>query len=500
MQNIVYRPPGVVGGALPIVGLVGKYAYDQAKERFWRGVASKTKELVDTGLDTAEEFVRAQFNKKRKGKRKERSKGLYGSGSRMASRSKSSSKATKRTRKASKQKKTKKARHAVTKRGSNGGRGGGKTSRRSFRRRKSGGFKRKRRAPPQYKGVIESRDTVTDAQCVYFGHTIARRQVQQGLCCAIVARLAEKSGYPIRQWDDPNELSPLGFAGNNARLYMDLVYYTSVKEGTFSMQRIPILGTATWMDMATALRGAFATVQAIAGSENFRYHMVNLVPQLEDSTVVTYQLPRLGYVQLSSLICSIKMKSKLTYQNQTPAGVSGDPMYETTAIGNNPLTGYSYRNKKWSAGFHRKFKEFNGDDVDEAKFSLLPDPTTGFIQKAGGTDYPSQYFNKPPPPNEFYAKGKKEIISPGVVKEDILHFKAKIGFYQLLQRYPDLWDSISVFPSKVENFGNSSMLALEKVVDTGSEVDISVGYQVEQTYTVSVYEKRNMTRNNVVVN
>lgn len=342
---------------------------------------------------------------------------------------------------------------------------------------------------------------MTDLECVYFGHSIARLQVQRGVCCAIVAKLAEKCGYPIKQWDDPNNITPLGFAGNNARLYLDIIYYTSVADGDTNRERIEILDTYSWLQMAEALRGGFQTIAAISGSENYRYRSVDVVPQLEDDITVIYELPRMGHVVLDSLVLNIKMKSKLTFQNQTAGGTTGNAQYESTGVASNPLVGYNYRNKKWSAGFQRKFKMYNGDDVDEAKFTFLPSVTTGLIHKAGGDTYTeSAYFCKPPPPNEFFAKGKKELVGPGVVKEDVLYFKSRIGYMQLLQRYPDLWRTTAVSPGKVENFGASSMFALEKVVDSGTEIYISVGYQVEQTYSVAIYEKKTMTRNNVVVN
>jgi len=339
--------------------------------------------------------------------------------------------------------------------------------------------------------IQEVRKTVSNPECVYFGHTVSTGPLLGVIAKAITARLAVQLGATIRDWTDTLVVQ---LAGDH---HIEYIKYNSPDVGGITTHQQSFAETLTWELVAGTIQNLLA--YTAAADRPFMIKWYDLLPNPVTPATPFYLLR--ATVNCSDLRLHFDMTSKLKFQNQTPAGTSESGRFETTDIGANPLVGMKYNNKKWANGFVRKNRGLTEDATTATNFSIMAEANTGFLS----TDltFPTNtgdYFQKPPPAREFAATGSKVRMSPGEVGYSVQKFSCSISLLNLHIKWPVLLSNdTSVDMKVIAPFGFAELYSFEKTIDSGSEAPVSIGVQLDQTYRCYVTTIRPPINNKVFV-
>lgn len=301
----------------------------------------------------------------------------------------------------------------------------------------------------------------------YIGHSIATNQVWRSVTRAIVKALYIQAGITFTNWNDGAPYS--GKIGT---------YYVSNPSSATSISGFETTVTSgdTYIAIADALLASWRS--AFSGSI---YHEFVRFYLTDESNTVSVQVAQ---IMAKHFYIDFSMSSRLAVQNRT-LSQSGDDV--DTDITNNPLIGKVYGVTKHWANYIEPNDRTSGDMVGK----FVADANNGtLLIKSSDTN--SLQMKKPPPAWFFGMKKETKIVcKPGEILNNYLTFKANMSLNTFAKK---LMVTIADSSTKNSEFGTVQMFGLEKLLDSqrtsGSGTTISLGYEINQTYSASgIYKK-----------
>lgn len=340
---------------------------------------------------------------------------------------------------------------------------GGKTFRRYVRKAaKKGVSYTKRGAIYRY----EDGAVVSDPQCVYLGHSVAWALLYQSLCRAIIRELFRIKGEHIVDFRDY-------WLGGVTELRISYKYgvpnATTLSQGTYDFP-----ATTTYEGLAQGLYASF--VGSFALGSNYVLYDVWMNEQIDPKQTV-------ALLNMNQCKVHFSVQSTLKIQNATLGSVDGDDEY--TDIHNRPVVGRFYQGKRQLTGFIPSSRYLRGT-VEAGYTSYLGSPTTGLIYAANASTL-IQQTKKPPPGYFFNAKASGIKINPGQIRKFRWNWNKSFGVTTFLQKFPD-YVAVDLSTKEPVTIGPAQMVGLEKEIDTRAvtENNISLGYQIQQTYSCAL--------------
>lgn len=186
--------------------------------------------------------------------------------------------------------------------------------------------------------------------------------------------------------------------------------------------------------------------------------------------------------------CHVYSKVMYNVQNQTTA--QADPTadgdeYATDRVDTNPIQGYMY----YFRGLMPSLRQNFGGET----YAALENGDLAMTDGNGAGDgviipsvAPSGSWRAPPRADAFNncIKMRKFVLKPGEIKRGQLNYSYKGNVFWLVQMLQNF--STGVAPSVVNNsfnnrkFGNCVLLAMEKVLRTGSSKNIKIAWHVDR--------------------
>lgn len=189
-----------------------------------------------------------------------------------------------------------------------------------------------------------------------------------------------------------------------------------------------------------------------------RVMSISLRPFSLDYYTTTNVVPH-AFLDLSNLDVFIKTSTTLKVQNRT-ATVEGE---DAEDVDNQPIKGYLYT----GSGMQPR------NNVDVA-VAFDCNTVNGMILKSGSSTNSTQ---DPPHPGTFKsAKAVAVYVNPGQVKITRFFVEKKIDFWKFVTQITP--EALIGNQSYVQSFGQWRMLALEKIIDVGTN-PILVAYEAE---------------------
>lgn len=377
--------------------------------------------------------------------------------------------------------------------------------------------------------------SVNTSDCLYIGHAVAKIQVFHSIARALFKILFNKAQSPIKDWTEKAggglvDNGGYWINGRFAIIRTELIPAT-VYNGVPALVAFDTFldGTLTWDQLAKNWYTAFL---AATDPDKPAYVKRVILQEVTGSTppFTAANDPR-AQLNGSDIKLHFEIYSNLKIQNRTlgqaVSGVVGDPDADVDInIANNPLVGKVYTsNKKWMNGFIPEYPKTGlyptsggvSPQYVGGPYAMLADTEYGYIKgsnfrwnSVGGLSAVTGAkgnLSKPPGGHVFgVTKTHNCTLHPGEIKTSSLKFKTKINLNNFLIKY---WLSIAdnaaltvdtqSYPvQKQFSFGFSEMVGLEKMLDSRdeSEIDISVSWEINQTYTCyATYssDKRSLT-------
>lgn len=354
---------------------------------------------------------------------------------------------------------------------------GKRVSRRSRRSYNQTSFKKKGR-PVSYAKfgsvkTVEAGGVLTDPQCLYIGHAVAFAKLYEAIARACVRELFRLKGEHIVDWTNRWNM--------DADMTMNLHYHYGIPQATtLLLGGFTLTVDTTYEQVATALKAALIS-DLVAGNPYVIYDMWFSVVTDSDGTQVV------ASINLNQCSLNFFVKSKLKVQNGTlAAGTVDADDDQFTDIHRRPLLGKLYRSKRQLTGFIPNSR--NRESAEASYTGFLASASTGLILAQNATSA-IQQTRKPPAGYYFNANASGIRIEPGVIRTFTWSWNKKINFSTFMLKYPD-YLSFTASAREPVTIGAAQMVGLEKELDTRSlENEISVGYQLDQTYCCALTKK-----------
>jgi len=338
----------------------------------------------------------------------------------------------------------------------------------------------KLKAPRKYSGQddfakygseiqIENRGVVQSTETVFLGHScVAYRRIHQAVCRTMLKQIMLKVGIDIVDWTLP--LNP----ATAQDWWLTFRFYPSQTALTTTNLVLSFVST-------TASAGVVAILLSDAIESGVSASPI--IPKtLEFSRGPPGATPIEAVLHLQDLKLDFNLTSKLTFQNQTLAGVAAaDPDDDTRdSISNNPLKIRTYQSN--SNGFQEKTKLAT---ITGPYLSFVAHPTTALIQ--GDFAQNPNHLRKLPSPDFF--KGttsftSKNIIAPGEIKTSTISYVKSMMYQTFCTIFAysiNLNSDTLPLPIPI---GKSQLFGMEKVLQGAGENPVSVSWELNQIIKV----------------
>lgn len=310
-------------------------------------------------------------------------------------------------------------------------------------------------------GTFEHGAVLTALDCLYAGHATAPRDVIMSIVFqSMLKQLMKIMGCRIENMTDDMTAAPYFFGAGDA---FSLRYYTDAQTTTLSSNTFTIGAGATFKSVADGLAN-----QIFSG---VIYNQIQPVDLRYQTASAEYQPARLD---LRYTYFSIYMKSSMKIQNRTINATGND---EADDVDNVPLYGKSIGG--------------NGTGCQMLFSNTAATPAQIVCDLANGTIDRTTLGNnlKEPLSGVFFPKSTKQgkiKLDPGEIKTHVLTFRKNITLQTLFRLF---WRTGAV--PVIVPFGNFAFFQLEKMIDSGSALNITVAYETNLEYNCVCVPKYN---------
>lgn len=324
---------------------------------------------------------------------------------------------------------------------------------------------------------------VTDANCVYIGHTsYPCDRTLYIMCCAFIRALLRNVNIDIESMDS---VIPTMISFNNMRV--EWIDGTNTTVG----QDFSLVGNPSVFALAGSLYDMFR--QAIANNARRYYQRVILTTGVGETSGQLYAQFNLAATKVN--ICN---SSYIKIQNNTQDGTNTSPDAEN--VNAVPLEGFSYFGKGNFTGIKDYILKFAAGDATQTNpLEITAEPSIGVMTlRAPNSPYnsgiasPKEYENPPIARTMKNCTGSAfNVLEPGVIKTDKLMTKVNCTLNQFLQsNYINGYASNNTLEAGQFNRskrGHFKLFALEKKLFSSTADKCSVRYEVNQFLRSSVY-------------
>jgi len=333
---------------------------------------------------------------------------------------------------------------------------------------KSGGFlrtRRKSRKPKGWqagKGVTSNFETgsvIGDQDCLYIGHgTGPRERLFEVAFQCILKLLCIKMNVRIKDFYD--RMDAVGFnVGDSIS-----IYYSSTPISTItSTFTYVLLAAPTFQNVVNAFKTwAESTINSS-----------DIMPLRFEYSPGTANL-QFASVDISELMLHYDIKSSLKIQNRSINSAGND---EADEVDNVPLYGKSIGGS--GTGVAAKFPS------STTPANIVIARTTGLISKVALDDNA-----KEPLSGYFWPKSSQEgkvHLDPGVIKTSVLSTKRNISLKYMFRLFASAIGSTS----PITSFGRYRFFELEKMIDTGTVINLLVAYELNTSISCFATTKYN---------
>ena len=190
-------------------------------------------------------------------------------------------------------------------------------------------------------------------------------------------------------------------------------------------------------------------------------------------------------INLRSIQFDLYVKSSLKFQNRSASTLGT----ESDEVDNIPLYGKSYDCK--GSGFYVSDRVRVAASPNNNYNQFITQQINGLMVTHGQSE-PTGSIKEPPQPNYFQncSKYSKVKVEPGEIKTSVLVFKRRIFLSTLQTALCNIGNSDNAV---IHRFGNSRLIALEKIMETHSGFDdptvsIQVGYELNNYFNINIME------------
>ena len=339
-------------------------------------------------------------------------------------------------------------------------------------------------------GVVEYVETggsVTDADCVYVGHSFGVARIFNQMCFAIVQKLFVKAGHRIVSM---NEISTTNSPGTD----WELAWRYRSNKGTPLVERTIISGS-TYKDIAENLAANIIDyINASATADDFEMYDIRLKQINSAATMLQATL------NFTDIMCDFDCSSALALQNQTQADTTEVDAGNRMEVSNNPLGGKSYEGYGTGSGL----KLINNSltiagnllvaQKDRGSITFTPNETNVTLEQ-------KNMYRRPPPASSLERVRKCAAVGlkPGEIRNSYLRWKKTIQWNLMIKK---LWlhlkeDNLTTQFLPLCSF---RIFAFEKKCNTQTaESAIDVGFELNCVYRVKLSTKWKATTPQITV-
>lgn len=299
-------------------------------------------------------------------------------------------------------------------------------------------------------------------QTIWFGHTaFAVVDAYQNMWRTIIKQLSFRMGNGVKNF------SELLSAYNITTGDVFQVVYT-LGDSVHQTVNFSVLGTSTWESVMNAFAGDLGMQQEGVVLRYISFSpTTNPSPTAADATPVRMDL-EYSYIRMYA-------KSTMKVQNRTFNSTDND---QTDDIDNAPLYGKIY------SGVGNGMQP-SSLSIGSAGPSFIANEVTGYIEVTPvGVDYREPlhqlYFN------HVSQKGKAHL-DPGEIKTSTLNFRRNIHVNVLMKHFATLLGGAT--PKNRDSLGKFRIYALERMLDTGSALNLQVGLEINSYLNMSMYSR-----------
>jgi len=317
--------------------------------------------------------------------------------------------------------------------------------------------------------TVEVSGTVSDADCVYIGHSsFSPHRLLEAAVSSLLRKMYRQAiGYDVSSVDE----------------------YIPYKNGNSDGHSIHVW----WRGSDGNVAHEYHSIPVNQSLQTLSYSAIgNIFKRADESD---YHLLRMSILDNETNLCRATLdltkvtfdfmyKSELKIQNVSIANAASD---EADDVNNVPLVGRNYEFKNWYPGT-------NGQGTGAVLASNLLDAVnqeTGVVLSRA-SNLPGFGWREPPPSKVFdgVVKSEKIRIQPGTIKSDWLIGRGSMTLDKFLKGLR--FDYITGTPaqqgavrSRRVNIGRHSLVALEKVISINGTLPIKVFYEVNHFMGIS---------------
>lgn len=317
----------------------------------------------------------------------------------------------------------------------------------------------------------EEQNVITDAQCVYLGHTTSNyQQFAKYFSHAILKCICKERGIDIVAWSDP------------------AVGYAAVDTFTVAYQTTPI--SAVTNAVYPVVAADVVSYDALATSLwiNLWFPLVNNIANMSNKGILKVYAWQRGTemtsINLATALIHVTSKASMKMQNRTVTNVTD---IEADDVTNCPLQGRIYEGVG-SAMYPKEICAFQP-----------PDRVSGYTFFGATTTS----LNEPPQPYYFNGvkKSSKISIMPGAIKTSSLYNKNVMGVTRFWRIMAAVYNTASDDYHSVP-FGKFRYIALERVIgNIGAEAQpITVGFEHQICLNMMVTHRKSSYSSPIVDN
>lgn len=368
----------------------------------------------------------------------------------------------------------------------------------SYRGRFKKARRRKLRMSVPRNGVVYKQENGSIVQSsirdsVYVGHAIAPGTAWRTICRALLKQIFALGQIHIVNYRDQVDLLLDRVLTVNTAGYRIAYWYRETSDATNVFDRGSVdlnvvAGSGeTWEDWAVLLEDNIRTTVPSAADNYGELYF----SRFELALISGDQVTTVGVLDMENLMVDMKFSSHLVLQNRTNDAAGNTNIFSTS---NNPIHGKVYRSEKgWCNGFSlsRTTLSTPGLGYDP----LFTFASTGIITTTSGNT--EEEILKKPPPAWVLGTNKVSAVKmqPGAVRNSKLSWSASMKFntwVQKLQKYVVV-NVLTTTPRKCE-IGFAELFGFECMMnDRTEETALQVGWELNQSYSVSMKMKRPAT-------
>lgn len=331
-----------------------------------------------------------------------------------------------------------------------------------------------------FMNTVETNGTISDADCVYVGHSAMSGVSTLQLICQVLLRKLFKIGAKWHCTNMDAAIPGYTASGSDAwrvRLVRENKVTGAVSNFDYDLGVSESISSMVG-DEAGGAPGTFPalfnTIRDYCTFQNGADQNVAVPVRLElyrKEANVTAFWQFAGDLVLEQEMVHLKFVSSMKFQNRTLAA-NDSPDAENVA--NNPLSGRVY---EFDSGAPRA-------RVDGVRFVETVNDWTGVLLARGAQFSGALVMKEPPPPKIFYncVKSKSIKIDPGDIKASYVRYETKQPLMRFLERM-GLGTSATAFQggrAQVKLPGKCAVVALEDMINVNAAQLINVAYEVNR--------------------